>query len=102
VNAGAATNIKASGGRVVRWYMTNSGTAPRYVKLYDKASAPTIGTDVPSRTIMIPANGESSYNRDREGWPFVNGIGLGVTTGVLDTDTTAPGANEVVVNIDYV
>jgi hypothetical protein len=65
VNAGAGTSIKATGGRIVRRYMTNSATTPRHVKLYDKATAPVIGTDVPSKTIMIPASGESSYDRLR-------------------------------------
>ncbi len=42
-----ATSLKASAGTLFALYAVNLNAAMRYVKFYDKASAPTVGTDVP-------------------------------------------------------
>jgi hypothetical protein len=48
-------SIKSSPGQVGGWYLANNAASPRYVKLYDKASAPS-SSDVPKLTIPVPAN----------------------------------------------
>lgn len=93
-------NIKAAAGQVYGWYLYNNAAAIRIVKLYDKATAPTVGTDTPTQTIVLPANGGANLFSD-VGFQFLNGIGIGVSTGIADNDTTAPSANDVVVNLFY-
>jgi hypothetical protein len=93
-------NIKASGGQVHGWYLYNNATAIRVVKLYNKATAPAVGTDVPSQTIVLPANGGANVFTDT-GIAFSAGIGIGVTNLIPDADTTAPSANDVTINLFY-
>lgn len=83
------------------YYIANLTTATRYVKLYDKATAPTVGTDVPKWTLPIPA-GAAANMQFTDGLEFVLGLGLALTTGVADNDSGAVGANEVVVNLAFV
>ena len=79
----------------------NTATSFRYVKLYDDASAPTVGTDTPIATFAIPPQGGANLDFRDGMMIFQNGIGIGATTGVADNDTGAPGANDVIVNILY-
>jgi hypothetical protein len=99
-NNTTGVNIKAAAGQVHGWYLYNNASSIRVVKLYNKASAPTVGTDTPSHTIVLPANSGANVFTDT-GIAFSAGIGLGVTTGIADNDTTAPTANDVTVNIFY-
>jgi hypothetical protein len=80
--------------------LANLAAAARFVKFYDKASAPTVGTDVPKRTIELPASAmlAADYVRGKE---FKLGLWVSVTTAGVDTDNTAPAANDVLVTIDY-
>lgn len=95
-----ATSAKGSAGQVFGWYLYNANAAVRFFKLYNKATAPTVGTDVPVLTIPIPpgsgANVEYSH-----GIAFATGIAYAITTGVADADTGAVAANEIVVNLLY-
>jgi opacity protein-like surface antigen len=85
---------------------TSLSATPTYVKLYDKLTAPTCGTDTPTKRLMIPGASAGTigaainYNFTA-GVRFVNGIGLCVTTGIGDSDTTAPAATTFTVNIDF-
>lgn len=83
------------------WYLFNNATSVRYVKFYNKATAPTVGTDTPLLTIpLVPGGGANvEYNVGIDG--FALGIGVGATTGVADNNTGAPSANDVIVNIFY-
>ncbi len=98
-----STSVKASAGQVYGWYITNINASPRYVKLYNKASGPTVGTDTPVMTVLVPGNaaGAGTNVEYNNGIAFATGIGLGITTGVADNDTGAVAANEVVVNLFY-
>ena len=94
-------NIKSSAGQVFGWYIHNADSENiHYLKLYNKAAAPTVGTDTPVLTIPIPA-GAAANVEFLGGIAFGTGIGIGVTTGLADNDTGAPGSNEVQVNIFY-
>src|SRR6266851_2957761 len=92
--------IKGAFGFVQGWDLHNNAAAVRFVKLYDKATAPVVGTDAPKLTIELAA-GQHVMNWTDEGLKFVNGIGIGGTNLVADADTTAPTANDLVVNIYY-
>lgn len=95
----AGVNVKAAPGQVGGWYLSNNAGSVRYVKLYDKATAPT-SADTPKLTVLVPANGAANLLAVC-GIDFAAGIGVRVTTGVADNDTGAPSANDVVVNLFY-
>ena len=92
--------IKSSAGQIYGWFLFNRSSAVRYVKLYNKASSPIVGSDTPFMTIPLPAGGGANVNFT-SGITFSKGIGVGATTGVSDGNTGAPAANEVIVNIVY-
>lgn len=98
-----ATSVKASGGQVYSIYAHNTNASPRYLKLYNKASAPTVGTDTPFLRLPIPgnANGAGFVLNTDMGVAMGTGIAFAITAGVADSDTTAIAANEVVVNLFY-
>jgi hypothetical protein len=103
----ATTNpksVKASAGQVYTIIAVNLNAAVRYLKLYNKASAPTVGTDVPVMTIPIPGNTAGAgivIDTGAMGAAFATGIALAITTGVADNDTGAVAANEVIVHLLY-
>lgn len=90
-----ATSIKASAGTVWSINATNTNAAVRYLKLYNKASAPTVGTDVPVLTVAIPATGFVKVDGGSNGIRFATGIALAITTGATDADTGAVAAAEI-------
>lgn len=96
-----ATNIKAAAGLLGGYTFYNTTVSPKYVKLYNKASAPTVGTDTPFMTLPIPANGgrEISF-----AIPITMSVGISyaITGGVADTDTAAVAVDDVTGAIFYV
>lgn len=105
INSAATTNatsVKASAGTLFAICCSNGGAAAAFVKLYNKASAPTVGTDVPVLTIPIPASSVLPLNLGTLGHRFATGIALAITNLVADTDTTAVAASQVKVMLDYV
>lgn len=98
-----ATSVKASAGQVYGWAAYNLNAAARYLKLYNKASSPTVGTDTPVMTILIPGNtaGAGTNIEMPNGIAFGTGIAMAITTGIADADTGAVAANEIVVNLWY-
>jgi len=101
--AAASTNsnlIKNAAGQVFGWYFFNAAASTRYVKLYNKATAPTVGTDTPVLTLPLPAGGAANVEFTN-GIAFGTGIGIGITGALADNDTTAVTANDVVVNLFY-
>lgn len=99
-----ATSVKASAGTVYSIQVYNINASPRYLKLYNKASSPTVGTDVPVKRIMIPGNTSgagSNITIPSCGIKFSTGIAFALTTGIADSDSTGVAANEILVNLDY-
>lgn len=96
-----ATSAKASAGTVYGITGYNSNAAVRYLKLYNKASAPTVGTDTPVLTYAIPPTAGFAFD-DVNGMYFSTGIAYALTTGSADADTGAVGAADIVgLNIKY-
>jgi hypothetical protein len=80
----------------------NAAAAARYVKLYNKATAPTVGTDVPIMTIAIQATSQFNFNLGENQLLFPLGLGVGMVTGATDNNTTALTAADVVgLNVGY-
>lgn len=99
-----ATSVKGSAGQVYTIIATNINAAVRYLKIYNKATAPTVGTDTPVITLPIPGNTAGAglvLDTGGMGITFSLGIATALTTGIADADTAAVAANEIVVNIFY-
>lgn len=94
-------DVKTSAGQLYGWYIYNAASSVRYVKLYNATAANvTVGTTTPVMTIPIPATSGANVEFTN-GIPFSTAITAAATTGVADSDTGAPGANEVIVNLLY-
>jgi hypothetical protein len=94
-------SVKASAGSVLSLHLSSAASGALYVKLYNKATAPTVGTDTPVLTFRVRAGEDRDVPIPADGIPFALGIGIGCTTAFADADTGAPGANEMVVNLTY-
>lgn len=54
-NTNNSTLIAAGSRTVTGAQVSGIGAAPAYLKFYNKATAPTCGTDTPVKVLMIPA-----------------------------------------------
>jgi hypothetical protein len=95
-----ATLVKNGPGRVHGWVVNNTNAAVRYLKLYNTAAAPTVGTTVPVMTVAL-APSQVSIAQFPVGIGFETGISFALTAGVAVADVAAVGANESVVSILY-
>lgn len=100
-NTTNATVAKASAGFLHAVCCYNTNAALRYLKLYNKATAPTVGTDTP--VLTFPLKPSDTF---RTMWPnaryFSAGISYALTTGAADSDTTAVGSGDIVgLNVEY-
>lgn len=96
-----ATSVKNSNGNIGNIILTNTSATMKFFKLYNKASAPTVGTDVPVAIIGIPPTNSVSITMG-QGLRLSTGIAYAITGAVAVSDTTAVALNDVAVHIDYV
>jgi hypothetical protein len=103
LNSAATTNgnlVLTGTSGLHAFYATNTGAIPAYVKLYNKATPPTVGTDVPAMVLPIPAAvsgvpGVFTLPIGHQGFRFALGLGIAITGEAADTDTTAIAAGQV-------
>lgn len=99
INLGTTGDIVcASPGRITGLIVSNRSNAEKFLKLYNKATVPT-QADEPNITIPLPIGVATTLPPIMI--PFSAGISMRATTGIADSDTGAPGSNEVVVNVIY-
>jgi hypothetical protein len=96
-----ATSLKASAGQIYSVDIFNNAAYAVYLKLYNKASAPTVGTDTPIWTIPVAAGGGFCREFPR-GKTFATGIAYAITKLEADTDTTVIVADDLTGSIDWV
>lgn len=98
-----ATSVKGSAGQVGFIYCSNINAAVRYLKIYNKATSPTVGTDTPVAVFAIPGNtaGGGFFTNFGPGIELGTGIAFALTTGVATSDTGAVAANDIVVTLGY-
>ena len=96
-----STNVKASAGQVFWGFVTNTNASARYIKFYNSASTPTLGSGTPVARFMIPPNSSGLQITAEQGLTFSTGIGYTLSTGAADSDTGTVAANEVIVNLGY-
>ena len=95
-----STSIKASPGVITGLFIYNPSVASKFVKLYDKASAPTVGTDTPKYRLFLPTGAKIEIAGI---WlPFATGIGLGTTLLIADADATAIAVADLLINLVYI
>jgi len=95
-----ATSLKASAGNAFNIDLFNTAAYTVFVKFYNKASAPTVGTDTPVWTLPIVQG--TSYSRTFPfGKSFSTGIAYAITKLQADSDTTAVVAGDVTGAIDW-
>jgi hypothetical protein len=98
-----ATVVKNTPGNLYSIIAIGLTSTVRYLKIYSKASAPTVGSDTPLMTIPIPANtqGAGVALPFSMGVNFPLGIAIAITSGAADSDTGAVGAGDVILNLTY-
>jgi hypothetical protein len=97
-----ATNVKASAGNVYALAVINTTATLYYLKLYDKATAPTCNSDAVLQTYPVPAStaGAGFVLPLNVGMSFSAGIGFCLTGGLADNDNTN-AATGVAINFVY-
>jgi hypothetical protein len=104
-NSTNATSVKSSAGAVFNMIIhnTHSGGGDNNsiaFRLYNKSTAPVVGTDVPMIVIHVPSNQSKEINFT-SGITFTNGIAYSLTDGDALLDATAVSADGVQVYIGY-
>jgi hypothetical protein len=95
IKATATTNVtqvKTTAGTVTGFVLVNTTAAQKFVKLYDKATAPIFASDAPSVTLVLSANGQLVSDAT---WDFANGLAYAITNLIADNDATAVTADAV-------
>ena len=101
IGAGASGYlVKSAAGQVYHLSAFSNTTTLAYLKIYNTASVPTCGSGTPVARYEIPASG-GFVSEISNGIAFSSGIGFCVTGGQADSDTTAPGASNYIVNFYY-
>ena len=95
--------IKSSPGGLHSVIAIGLTSTVRYLKLYNTATLPVVGTSVPVMTIPIPANtqGAGISIPFSIGVNFDIGISMAITQGSSDNNTTAVAEGDVIINLTY-
>ena len=98
-----ATSVKTTGGLLLSLVAIGLTEDVRFLKFYDKNTAPVVGTDIPVITFPIPSNtqGAGIAVSFPKGITFTSGIALALTTGSEDNNTGDVTAGDVVINLTY-
>lgn len=98
-----ATVAKGGAGDLFAIQAYNTTASVIYLKLYNKAAAPTVGTDTPIKTIAIaPSASLATSATWANGLYFSTGIAYALTAAAADSDTSAIAAGAIVgLNLDY-
>lgn len=100
----ASTNsavVKATAGMLYEITISNPTATAAYVKLYNKATAPTVGTDVPVFTQAVAAGATVALSFGQVGKRFATGIGIACTAAAAATDTGVSVAG-IQINATYI
>lgn len=107
-NSTNSTLVSGAGQNILKWVVASNPSATatviNYLKLYNKATAPTCGTDVPVMTIMLPPNSGTGAGLTAISFDdvkFTLGLGFCVTLNAADNDNTSVAAGGVI-NVGYV
>lgn len=92
--------VKTTAGTVHGFILQNLSTAARYVKFYDGGTtAVAVGTTTAVATFAL--EGSMSIAMQIPPLPFATAITVAATVGLLDSNASAPGTNEVLCTVFY-
>ena len=100
----ASTNsavVKSTAGTLYEITISNPTATAAYVKLYNKTTAPTVGTDVPVLTQAVAAGATVALSFGQVGKRFATGIGIACTAAAAATDTGVSVA-DIQINATYI
>lgn len=103
VNSAATTNgasIKTSAGNLYGISAMNASATTKFVRFFNKNSAPTVGTDVPIMVVAVPAT-SSKEIQYVPAVRFTTGIAVAITGGAAATDATAVAAGDVQLLVSF-
>jgi hypothetical protein len=83
-----ATSLKGSAGTLYALTATNTNAAAAYLKLYDKATAPTCNSDTVLFTVPLAQNVPANVDLGAVGAAFTLGIGACITGAQAANDNT--------------
>jgi hypothetical protein len=107
ITTGAPTSVKASAGTVNAAHVANNSGVGVWVHFYNKASAPTLGTDTPVASVFVKAGDTIPLNTGGFGDRFSTGIAYAVCDNCAaiptagGTITIAGTANAICVSLFY-
>lgn len=98
-----ATLVKSSPGKVYKIRAFNNGTSPVFLKMYNKASSPSVGSDTvfDKFEILAGSAGAGFIDDINLGQTYSIGIAFAITASFADSDATSIGAGLVSVTILY-
>lgn len=95
-----ATSLKGSAGNVYGIQISNTNAAARFFKMYNTATTPTVGTTPIVKTVQVLGN-STTVLAFPEGLSFTTGIAYAATANMADADTTAIGAGDLAMEVDF-
>lgn len=96
-----ATSVKASAAHLYGLNVSNTAAYDVFLKFYNKASAPTVGTDTPVFTCRVKAGADRDIDFGGLGVAFGTGLAYSITKLVADSDTTAVVAGDLIGQLYY-
>lgn len=104
LSSAATTNstlVQAGASQLMTLVATNISAAVIWLKIFNKATAPTVGTDAPVLLIPIAVNAVVSLDLGTMGIAFPLGLGLCVTTGSANSNTGAVALGDLRLALSY-
>lgn len=95
-----ATSVTTAATDVFSIWVYNGNAAVRYLKIYNLAVAPTVGTSVPVLVIPLPPTTLTQVNWAK-GLYFSVGMAYALTTGAATSDTNAVSTDITGLTITY-
>lgn len=97
-----AASIKNTASKLAKIVGYNAAAAVRYLRVYNKNSAPTVGTDTPALIIPLPPSSTFEFNLADIGYHLTSGLAIAITGNAASNDNTAIAANDILgLNIIY-
>jgi hypothetical protein len=89
-----ATLVKGAAATLVGYWLMNTAGSTRWMKFYDLAAAPVVGTSPVDWTLPLPPNLQVWADFTFQ-VPYYNGLAFAITASEADSDATAIGAGDV-------
>ena len=96
-----ATSVKNGNGMIFTLVAANTSSSFKYLKMFNLAVAPTMGTSTPVLNIPIAPNSTLDVSTNTFAMRFVSGIAYAITGGSALLDTTSVASGDVILNMVY-